>query len=258
MCRWPLLVFPPAPPQESYDQHLLVCHNVSAISSVLSLLAEGSVISRKGTRRGDGLGCRRDSSESSGSGDSSGHEDGSPRASRLALQLCMVLATSAAGRKVGNIVWDPRSSHITCGDLQDLLTCEAGEDDEATKWRGRKDYPTHRRRPKLLGFPSPPLAVITTRDRSEAFGPFPPFGIALEPGRSSGDWIFPLPPLRTALSLLQALNDADAWLHLANGLVLPRLRALKEAAPLDVETHQGGDVATTCSDDDPPAAKRRR
>ena len=104
MCRWPLLVFPPAPPQESYDQHLLVCHNVSAISSVLSLLAEGSVISRKGTRRGDGLGCRRDSSESSGSGDSSGHEDGSPRASRLALQLCMVLATSAAGRKVGNTV----------------------------------------------------------------------------------------------------------------------------------------------------------
>ena len=95
-------------PQESYDQHLLVCHNLDAISSALSLLAEGSVISSgEGTCRGEDLGCHSESSGSSSSLDSSGHEDGSPRASRLALQLCMVLATSAAGRKVGNIVWDP-------------------------------------------------------------------------------------------------------------------------------------------------------
>ena len=103
---------PSCPPQESYDQHLLVCHNFNAISSALSLLAEGSVISSgAGTCQGtcQDLGCHSDSSDScesssSSSGDSSGHEYGSPRASRLALQLCMVLATSAAGRKVGNTV----------------------------------------------------------------------------------------------------------------------------------------------------------
>ena len=122
----------PLPPQESYDQHLLVCHNLSAISSALSLLAEGSYISRgEGTCRGEDLGRHSDSSDSSSSLDSSGHEDGSPRASRLALQLCMVLATSAAGRKVGNIVWDPRCSHTHY--LWGRARLEAGDDDEAAK-----------------------------------------------------------------------------------------------------------------------------
>lgn len=93
--------------QGSYEQHLLVCHDLAAISSALTLIAK-SGSSGEGACWGEALGS---SSSSSSSGEDSDHEGSSPQASQLALQLCMVLVTSAAGRKVRNTV--PNSSCIS-------------------------------------------------------------------------------------------------------------------------------------------------